>query len=1424
MDLYAHINGVDYQLAVDVPLTDNLGEELDSMTINIPHVPGLDIKPYDDVIIHDYRPNYNKDGTFLYSNLPYRNYSEAFDDRFVMVAKKRLKGNTRHFYRHFLISDWRDEQVNNVVGMYNYSIDLISETKILEKYPLPNRTITNPLNRPGKTVAWMANHFCNRYSWRIKVTTFHSENKWEYVPRIVVSGFEKDAKIRKGNEEVAELLGVETIGKRFGNIRCFETSFNNPNLREVLTKIFQASNCLPYIRDGVLFCIDLKKKRDRFESIPGEIWKSGSMTGSDYVDRLRKNYSGALTGPRGTKFHEFVGFRNINSATMKITNLKIETKYPIYLIDKFILCFYSAEENGELVKYDLTSFVLPSTTRALLSNDYLYFNKHQPKTLNGYKDYHGNYVLGLCDYRFMTVEYKIGSKEITGFGDFIQYTENGITYNKKCVLENVLNVALEHKYNSKAFEASLKPNENPNVSNYVKLDVGKREFYKDIVAPEPSSEWLSSVVAKASAYLFGDIDSNNKDGGYVGNNTLAMKNIFFEIEYQAQISSAVIVAKDRHDGEIMAPDSQQESLAITEQDGIVSEVKANRLGNKTRVVTARVPYGFGTRQWDAYLIRIGQWNEEYGICYKRTITIGVGFISIVYFFCKDYVLANFYTSVFAKYRSSAYASIGESVSREENRYFSLLLSNDTALRCDTNQTNGGDNSQREWKDWQGFDGKEYVYGYDFKLPFDSVIGLFKPSKENEKPLAMYSLNAPKQDIYFFDEATSAQAEYQYFVSDRAQYLSGDSLCISFGMSDSVTSGTYIRQMYPNLSNVTLDALGISKGENESSISSYGQYITYDSPISDVTGTMQNFLSLPLSKSDGSVSGIKFSFCGNKDNVQGKAYGEENLSNTKLSIDSFYYEHLYKLPRISSTIATSSGLEECHVSVYEDYKDSKEIISETFQVDPVSDDEGTAISPYFMKMSPMAGDMVEKNFARILPEDDTYPLLLFADSHFSATSAEGYALHSFGMYSQKGDLSLTRFKELVGKEINKKITTQFYGTGNYVGTTLEITIHKIVRIDEYARYLVVDMSFHSNVALPSSATEPWKNLESVDASHVNVVWWNAAMIDTDKEEMKPLINQERQIDGVTGYYPSFLHAESGDVGFAYDYAYHWHGTNKPTYFTTIENRVGFVFNMASFPNYQSKIKYKDGVPTVAGSTYWNPTEIDPTGNAELAQPVLNSRCGVWYGGSTLIPSTWNYEATQSKLADISAESAAKEQTVFWFLSKDSIDSSFDTNISYSREEVEGLETAGGIKVLPCYTDFKESDLGKECVHGYIKEDDTLESKPTAMYLDIYETITVESPEWKSAKCFIVDRDGLYHFVFGTNIANPQLVPGTTVKLYRRKLYLSIVPDRSRTVYGYNDMEPRYRTANYANADDIDTVTPSSTQGCVQRDGFGNVGKI
>ena len=166
MDLWARIKGKDYPIATGASFTDEFSETLDSGTIIIPHVKEIiDLKPYDDVFIHDYGAG----------NLPDRPYGTVFDPYTEKVENGHVTlGTKKHFYRHMLAWTINREQVSisdtdrfdeqDVNGkkyksyIFNYTISLISETKGLEAVQLPNKTISQPMRttKNGSEFAKMA--------------------------------------------------------------------------------------------------------------------------------------------------------------------------------------------------------------------------------------------------------------------------------------------------------------------------------------------------------------------------------------------------------------------------------------------------------------------------------------------------------------------------------------------------------------------------------------------------------------------------------------------------------------------------------------------------------------------------------------------------------------------------------------------------------------------------------------------------------------------------------------------------------------------------------------------------------------------------------------------------------------------------------------------------------------------------------------------------------------------------------------------------------------------------------------------------------------------------------------------------------------------------------------------------------------------
>ena len=1353
MELWAHINGNTYPIALGASITDALGEELDSMSIRIPHVEDFSLKPYDDVYITD-TPEY-----------PTRLYNELFVPG---------DGNNATFYRHFLISNYQRQEINNEgferKRWFNFTISLISETKFLEKILMPNRTITNPLNATGKSVFWMTNHFVDRYTPKIKLSFI--ENEWEYFNKIRVSSTLE----RSRYDSYLKERMISTVEEEFKNVECQECSFNNPTLREVLTRIFQTRNFIPVVLDGVIFCRSLDYKGNHIDEITGKTWDTQTMNGDEYVDRLRKNYSQGLTGDNGCVYHEYVGFRNITSPTMTYGNLAIEVKNPIYKINKFYVCYYSKWKHNAVVKCDMTSFVIPNSTRAFLSNDIYAFQQKKPTTINGYyKDGNPNeYVFGMCDYRFNTVGYDIGSKRITGWGEQQSYTSDGVTYSRKTIIENILNFCINNAQSYSGTSDVIFEGGTSNLS--LKSYHPDEEFFtvyntEDIVAPDISENNWNELVREVSTIWGDDADKT------LGENTLKMKTIFFEIEYQGMISSAVTISKDAHDGDIMAIDNQHESLALTENDGLVSQAKANRLGNKSCVVMARVGY-------NQPLINVGDYDEDHGICYKRTISLEMDFIAVTYYFCQDYVLMNYFTSVNSKYKSSAYASFEQSVNRDETNDVQLLLSKSERYN------------------------KSDISEFSFTANIGDVISLFSNKDDVNGSIAYYSLLAPKQGLVKFNEYDSDDLEYQYFATDRATYMSGTSMCMTSSMVDSETAGTFIRQLYPDVSSVTIDVLNVQK--NDPSLSYYELYSNVDSPVKDVTGTLQDYLSLPTKRYDGSLSNMHFGFQYSSSNEMDEYYQANRTDNTEQDVVDLYLSNgenntklgLVYQPKISKDLIASNNEESTVFGRDESYKDAKEVISETFQIEPISQNKkDILITPYFLKLSNLFNTKIQRVVSLKRIDGDVFFAMTDQITDFEV-SGNRRRVHSLGLFSAVEDYDFSNLRSIVGVNLSNMtfefdLPTALFAEFNGNHPKVTLTIHKIVRISSENDYADVLVTVRTNKI--QSNNLGWNEVREYEKSNFIIRMWNEDSFTS--EQLKQKMNDPSEN---YGFYPQY----GTNSAYGTDWNYYddifcvdmknddnqWYH-NRNAHFQRTPFRKCFSFNFDSFPNGTTCFIYDvSGQLTETktfNSEFYDPEiPVESFGSEELTQPMSLS----YYSHYDLYTHGFDPEQysglngpRQADLRKITEyQGTIRPQNVFWMYSEE-----MPTNIRKTYPTEEDLLDDG-------YHPLAEAENFHSAISNQLKTITFYGAIPIGSMTN--SQIRSKYAEMRYVNCFFKDDNGGYHLVASVKKDEqdwPDYVDFTSEQIVvKASFYVSFLYDRSKTVYDAGTMRPDYEIDNVA----------------------------
>lgn len=274
-----------YECVLSVPYTENYNETLDSITCVIKHISEkIEINPYDMATI------YRGDSEWL----------KLLVDTTNCTRKRYTSGDT----------------------YYEYTIELMSETKWLEKIQLPNRSFTHDLN----------GDYRNAYN------TIY-ELMYLYVPKVVK------------NDKVVPLIGIsDHLKAHFLDKSMKDIQMSKPTLRQALTAVMSQFGCIPVVRNEELDYVDFNEETGTFtdsdvKEMDSEVWTNSS---DSYVNTLRSNL-GQLTGGVATEYG--VTFRNRDTGLLHETsNLVLNTSMPIYKIRKVIMDFLT-EDNIADVRY-----------------------------------------------------------------------------------------------------------------------------------------------------------------------------------------------------------------------------------------------------------------------------------------------------------------------------------------------------------------------------------------------------------------------------------------------------------------------------------------------------------------------------------------------------------------------------------------------------------------------------------------------------------------------------------------------------------------------------------------------------------------------------------------------------------------------------------------------------------------------------------------------------------------------------------------------------------------------------------------------------------------------------------------------------------------------------------------------------------------
>ena len=220
-----------------------------------------------------------------------------------------------------LVDTFVETQESLDTEQYLYTINLMSLTKLLEKIQLPNRAITHSLVSGQNSIIKYIDEYLELYSPKIRVV---NGNTWEK----------------------KQLIQNKLDYAKY-NVKCRDFAFSKPTLRQALTSLMLQVSCIPILKKNFetneieLHDIDFRKEGNTINELDNYCnYITRSNASDSYVNTL------AIVNENMLDEHfvsnEIIGFRDAQNIFLKQKeNLKLETKFPIYNVNKFILNVYS---------------------------------------------------------------------------------------------------------------------------------------------------------------------------------------------------------------------------------------------------------------------------------------------------------------------------------------------------------------------------------------------------------------------------------------------------------------------------------------------------------------------------------------------------------------------------------------------------------------------------------------------------------------------------------------------------------------------------------------------------------------------------------------------------------------------------------------------------------------------------------------------------------------------------------------------------------------------------------------------------------------------------------------------------------------------------------------------------------------------------
>lgn len=402
------------------------------------------------------------------------------------------------------------------------------------------------------------------------------------------------------------------------------------------------------------------------------------------------------------------------------------------------------------VSVDITSLVKTAQERKLLSYDY---------TTDEFKGGQGNMAV-YSKYYYTTVQYKLGSNEISGWSD--KYTEaQGWWDVNKTTIENIVNKSFyENEFLQKRYD---------NIFNDEDILPYPQWFYDYEYV---DGNGIKHPVAEKSIFSRGWVDDMFGSYNYPSR-------ISFDISYQPLNDLNIATVKGGFDYPLAQLDSRDNGLVDFGNFKKVEQDKLDRLGNGVHILSKRYFAKDYTIDLESELISLGAVCVDTGeVVFKRMISFKNNYIDIAYYLCKDYVIANYSTSITTKYRAYQYVDYSSSTFRNENRISYFTISEVDNSKVDYEEKDVLGDTEKYW-------GGVATMG-DNNLDYLCSGMIFAPFLYNNNVRSMnMGYRRVKSTAYSNNDAI---ASYSVFQQATSHYLYDYGLVVSFKYWDTVSPG------------------------------------------------------------------------------------------------------------------------------------------------------------------------------------------------------------------------------------------------------------------------------------------------------------------------------------------------------------------------------------------------------------------------------------------------------------------------------------------------------------------------------------------------------------------------------------------------------------------------------------------------------------